>query len=157
MNREDLPYRISTLGIVTNDDGLYLLVCKACYQDNQWSFPGGGVDGDETPEEALKRELEEELMSDKFEIVAKSKFSYKYEWPDDVIEKTFKEKGIYFRGTELTQFWVKYTGIKDEVIPGDGIKSVKWVSREELRAHLVFPDQYENAEKVIEEFNKAVY
>lgn len=157
MNRESLPYRISTLGIVTNDEGLFLLVCKTRYQDNQWSFPGGGVDGDETPEETLKRELKEELISDKFEIVAKSKYSYKYEWPDEVVEKTFKEKGRYFRGTELTQFWVKFTGFKDEVKAGDGIKAVKWVTQEELKTHLLFPDQYENAEKVIEEYNKAVY
>lgn len=55
MNRVSLPYRKSTLGIVTNDEGKFLLVSKTPYQDNQWSFPGGGVDGEETPEEALKR------------------------------------------------------------------------------------------------------
>lgn len=154
MNRESLPYRISTIGIINNDEGLFLLVCKTRYQDNQWSFPGGGVDGDETPEEALKRELQEELITDKFEIVAKSNFSYKYEWPDEVVEKTFKENGKYFRGTELTQFWVKFTGTREEVKPGDGIKAVKWVTREELKTHLIFPNQWENAEKIILEFSK---
>lgn len=92
------------------------------------------------------------MISDKFDIIGQSKNSYKYEWPDEVIENTFKDKGKYFRGTELTQFWVKFTGIKDEVIPGDGIKYVKWVSKYELAAHLVFPNQWKNAEKVIKEF-----
>ncbi|KKQ07998.1 MAG: RNA pyrophosphohydrolase [Parcubacteria group bacterium GW2011_GWB1_36_5] len=154
MNREKLPYRQSTLGIVTNDKGLFLLVSKTPYQNNQWSFPGGGVDGDETPEPALKRELIEELISDKFEIVGQSKNSYKYEWPDEVIENTFKDKGKYFRGTELTQFWVRFMGKLDEVKPGDGIKTVKWVSKDELEARLVFPNQWKNAEKVIREFSK---
>ncbi len=152
VNRDEVPYRQSTLGIVINNDGKFLVVNKIVYQDNQWSFPGGGVGEGELPEQALKRELIEELKSDKFEIVAESQNPYTYEWPDPVIETTYQKKGKYFRGTRLTQFWVKFTGSLDEVNAGDGIKAVKWVTRDELKTHLVFPNQWESAEKVIQEF-----
>lgn len=122
------------------------------YQEGQWAFPGGGVDGDETPQQALKRELVEELKSDKFEIVGRSQYPGVYEWPDQVIETTYQKNGKYFRGTHLTQFWVKFAGELDEARAGDGIKAVKWVTREELKSHLIFPNQWENAEKVIQEF-----
>lgn len=135
INRDKLPYRQSTLAVVSNNQGKFLVVNK-------------------TAEEAVKRELIEELESDRFEIVGKSQYEYQYEWPDDVIEKTFKEKGKYFRGTELTQFWVKFTGNENEVKAGDGIRSVKWITREGLKNHLLFPNQLENTEKMIQEFTK---
>jgi len=152
MNRGELPYRQSTLGLITNSNGKFLVVNKSLYQENQWSFPGGGVDKGETPKQALNRELQEELCSNKFEIVGQSRFPYIYEWPDDVIETAFQKYGQYFRGTQLTQFWVKYTGTPEEVQAGDGLKDIKWATREELKTHLIFPNQWENAEKVIREF-----
>lgn len=151
-SKDKLPYRQSTIGLVTNGNGKFLIVNKIVYQPYQWSFPGGGVDNNETPLQAIKRELVEELLSDKFEIIGKSHFPYRYEWPDETIETAFKKNGKYFRGTELTQFWVKFTGTPDEARPGNGIKAIKWVTREELKSHLIFPDQWENAEKVIKEF-----
>lgn len=155
IDRNELPYRQSTLAIVTNQNGKFLIVNKQAYEpDKYWSFPGGGVDEGETPEQAVMRELIEELESDKFEIVGKSNQPYQYEWPDEITEKTFKGKGKYFRGTQLTQFWVKFTGNEDEVEAGDGIRTVKWVIREELENHLLFPNQMENAEKMIQEFTK---
>lgn len=155
MNGEDLPYRQSTLAIVTNRDDKFLVVNKEAYEpDKWWSFPGGGVDEDETPEEAVMRELVEELESNKFEVIGRSKHEYQYEWPKEVIEKTFKEKGKYFRGTQLTQFWIRFTGDETEVKPGDGIRTVKWVPRDELKDYLLFPNQLDNAEKVIQEFTK---
>ena len=155
IDRNTLPYRQSTLAIVTNQSGKFLVVNKQAYEPNKyWSFPGGGVDEGETPEEAVMRELVEELESDKFEIVGKSQNDYQYEWPDHVIEKTFQEKGQYWRGTQLTQFWFKFTGSEDEVKAGDGIRTVKWVTRAELKDHLLFPNQLDNAEKVIQEFLK---
>lgn len=155
VDRSELTYRQSTLAIVTDQSGKFLIVNKEAYEpDKWWSFPGGGVDEGETPEQAVARELVEELGSNKFEIIGKSNHAYQYEWPDEVIERTFKEKGKYFRGTRLTQFWVKFTGNEDEVKDGDGIRTVKWISREELKNHLLFPNQMKNTEKMIQEFSK---
>lgn len=152
IQRDDMEYRQSTLGITFNGAGKFLLVNKQAYKDNEWSFPGGGIDGDETPEEALMRELEEELMVNKFEIIAKSANHKLYDWPDDVVQASIIKRGKYFRGQELTQFIVKFTGEPSEVTAGDGIRAVKWVNRDELKAYLIFPNQWKDVEAVIEEF-----
>lgn len=153
IEREKLPYRKSTIGIITDNDGYFLVVNKKVYKDGQWSFPGGGADEGETAIEAVKREFVEELLGGEFEVIAESKIPYKYEWPDEVIEQTYARKGTMFRGTELVQFWVKYEGDRDAIRPGDGIRAIKWIKREDLKNHLIFPNQWENAEKVIEEFS----
>jgi 8-oxo-dGTP pyrophosphatase MutT (NUDIX family) len=51
-------YRVSVKAIIENDDK-FLLVKEE--DDPFWSFPGGGVDYGESTEEALVRELSEEL------------------------------------------------------------------------------------------------
>lgn len=152
IEREKLPYRQSTLGVVINSECKFLVVNKLAYTEDQWSFPGGGVDDGETPDDAVMRELVEELNSSAFEILGRSQNPYSYEWPDAVVEQTFQKKGKWFRGQNLTQFWIAYTGDGSDLIPADGIRQIKWVTREELPAHLVFPNQLENAEKVISEF-----
>ncbi len=152
VEREKLPYRQSTLGVVVDNEGKFLVVNKMVYQGHQWSFPGGGVDDGETPEMAVMRELVEELGSAQFEIRGQSQNVYQYEWPDEVVETTFTKKGKWFRGQQLTQFWIAYIGDKSELKPADGIRQIKWISRGDLPQHLVFPNQLENAEKVIAEF-----
>lgn len=153
IHREEMPYRQSTLAIVTDGKGRFLVVNKAVYQKDQWAFPGGGIDEWETPEQSVKRELVEELKTSKFEIIGRSRNIYHYEWSDQVIASSLQKNQPHFRGTELTQFLVKFTGDPDEVKPGDGINAVRWVTKEELKTHLIFPGQWENAEKVIQEFS----
>jgi len=123
------------------------------YAAGQWSFPGGGIDEGESSEEAIVRELSEELNSDKFKIVGKSQHQYKYEWPDRVVEEIYQKKGLYQRGTQLDQFWISFLGNEDEVTAGDGIREIKWVKKEKLEKYLKFLNQLENAEKVILEFS----
>lgn len=63
MDSNNMPYRPSTLAIVTNSQGQYLLVQTNQYQPNECTFPGGGIDPGETPQQAIQRELEEEILS----------------------------------------------------------------------------------------------
>lgn len=154
LKREEMPYRQSTLGIVTNNDGEFLVVKKSSYSDIEWSFPGGGVEDGESPETAVARELEEELLTNNFKIVGKGTQINVYDWPEDVIEVNYNKRGQYFRGQEMAQFFVLFEGRSEDINPGDGLMEVRWVTRESLKSYLIFPNQFDNAEKIINEFIK---
>ncbi len=51
-------YRVSTKALIINDQKVFLI---KEWDDEWWSFPGGGVEYNETLPEALQRELHEEL------------------------------------------------------------------------------------------------
>jgi mutator protein MutT len=53
------PKRNGAKIIISN--GKEILFVRHTYSRHFWSFPGGGIESGETPEEAAKRELKEEL------------------------------------------------------------------------------------------------
>jgi len=48
---------------------------------NTWQFPQGGIDKDETPEEALMRELQEEIGCCDVDIIAEYPYWISYDFP----------------------------------------------------------------------------
>ncbi len=69
-------------GILRNRDG-NILVCERINHRDAWQFPQGGVDPGETVEQALTRELREEIgiMPGDFQIVEK-RGGYQYVYSD---------------------------------------------------------------------------
>ena len=68
-------------GVLENDVGEILLLHRRKERDTHgglWSFVSGHIEKGETSEEALERELEEEVGVDSFEVVEK------VEWMDNV-------------------------------------------------------------------------
>src|SRR5579864_9630095 len=49
-----------------------------------WQMPQGGIDPGETPRQAALRELQEEVGSDKAEIVAESRVLHRYDLPVEI-------------------------------------------------------------------------
>ncbi|RMA80214.1 RNA pyrophosphohydrolase [Umboniibacter marinipuniceus] len=71
--------------IITNDSGQVLWAQRS--GQTSWQFPQGGIDGDESPREALYRELYEEvgLREDDVEIIGETRGWLRYRLPHRLI------------------------------------------------------------------------
>jgi len=58
-----------------------------------WQFPQGGIDGNETPQKALLRELKEEIGTDDVEIIAEYPEWISYDFPNNKGDKIYPFKG----------------------------------------------------------------
>jgi 8-oxo-dGTP diphosphatase len=75
-------------GILVERDTL--LICQRCRQDRyglQWEFPGGKVEPGEELEDALRRELREELSIEA--EIGEEVFRLEHQYPDRFVEVVF--------------------------------------------------------------------
>ena len=61
-SRAQARYSVGVAAVILNDDGQVLLVEHAYHPRLPWGLPGGWLDGDEEPADAITRELKEELQ-----------------------------------------------------------------------------------------------
>ncbi len=80
-----------------------LLVCERSTFPGAWQFPQGGVDQGESLEQALAREVREEigLLPEHYDVVRKAD-GYRYIYPPEARIKKRKKHG--FHGQEQTYF-----------------------------------------------------
>ena len=97
-----MEYRPNVAILLVREDGR-LLICERIKVKGAWQFPQGGVDEGETLEEALKREVEEEigLLPESYDIL-EMKGGYRYVYPS-ALKKKKKRKG-WFDGQEQTYY-----------------------------------------------------
>ena len=122
-------YRLNVGIMIANCEGK-LLLCKRRGM-NSWQFPQGGIDNNEDPFEAAKRELYEEVgINSKYvKLIKSSDEWYKYDVPEKsrrkiLINKNFKgqkQKWFLFRLKENVK-------ISFENDPDNEFDDFKWVS-----------------------------
>lgn len=141
-------YRLN-VGIVLLNDAGRLFWARRIHRDG-WQFPQGGIRSDETPEEAMFRELEEEtgLTGEHVEIVAATHGWLRYRLPERYVRRHQRPTCI---GQKQVWYLLRLRGTEDALQLDAGEKPEfdlwRWVDFWYPAAHVVpfKRDVYERA------------
>jgi len=115
-------------------------------------MPQGGIDKGENPREAARRELKEEIGTDKAEFLAEAKRWLTYDFPPKLRERFHGR----FAGQRQKWFAMRFTG-KDSDIDLETehpeFKAWKWIAPTEL-PRLIVPFKRQVYLDVLEEFRE---
>ncbi len=109
---ETRPYRQGVGVVLFNRDGLVLAARRIDTPGPAWQLPQGGIDAGETPAQAARRELKEEVGTDKAEIVAETADWLCYDLPEALRDKVW---GGRFRGQRQKWFAMRFLGADADI------------------------------------------
>ena len=66
-----------------------IFIAQRCDMTGIWQFPQGGIDEGETPQEALKRELKEEIGTDEIDVLSEYPQWLSYDFPEGTSSRKF--------------------------------------------------------------------
>lgn len=104
-------YRLG-VGMMVLNGRHQVLLCRRIGTPNGWQMPQGGIDDGEEPRTAALRELNEEIGTDKVEILAEAKDWLRYDLPPEFVGKA--RHGRY-AGQRQRWFLMRFTGREDEI------------------------------------------
>ncbi len=145
-------YRKGVSALIINKNKEFLLVNLVSFEDKYFAIPGGGVEEGETLEDAVYREIQEELGIERksLEYVDKSDLPVSFKFKVIKMNREGKE----YEGSERHFFGFCFVGNNNEIKPQENeVNSYKWVPFTELNKYLLFDNQLEEtSEKMIEIF-----
>ena len=139
-----LPMRQGVGIIVLNQNNDVFVAKRKDNPIDKWQMPQGGIDKNETPFDAMKRELAEETSVTNIKVIKEIENWLEYELPPYLLGKIWKGR---FRGQKQKWFIVKFIGNDDEInlnTKHPEFIEWKWIN-------------YNNLPKVIVDFKKEVY
>ena len=107
-------YRLGVGIMLLNRDGLAFVGHRIRMPAGlaKWQMPQGGIDAGETPRQAARRELREEIGSDRAELLAESRGWFDHDVPDEIAEVMM---GGRYRGNRQKWFAVRFIGTDADI------------------------------------------
>ena len=156
---EALPYRKNVSLIVFKcvfKSKKFLMVNLIDWKEDWWKFPQGGINDGEKLGTAGVREFEEEIGTNNIKILGQSKYTNKYDWPDEVIERKHQQ----FRGQSQRFLIVEFLGTEKDIhIDAKEVRKYKWVTPKEVMQfsndpeHMLFQNYNGKIPKILHEFS----
>ena len=145
-------YRRCVGMMILNTQNKILVGRRIDHPSGYWQMPQGGIDKDEIPEEAVWREMMEEIGTNKVELLHTSSQWFNYDIPQDTLN-TLPWGKIYV-GQIQKWFVFRFTGQDSDINVGTEnpeFDEWKWAKYESLVENIV-PFKREIYKKVMEEF-----
>lgn len=146
-------YKPTVSALILNDKNQVLLTHNKNHGADFWKMPQGGVEKGETLEEAIMREMKEELNSTSFSVIKQSTLENKYDWSKDVQEK----KG--YIGPKIT-FFILRCDNPSTLRPNleiEELDGMKWVDLDTLETNFsTLPDFVDTVKKLVEDVKQSV-
>ena len=144
MTKKVLPLRIGVGAIVLNKENKIFVGKRKDNPIDKWQMPQGGIDKNETPFDAMKRELAEETSITNIKVIKEIENWLEYELPPNLLGKIWKGK---YRGQKQKWFIVKFIGNDNEInLSTEHPEFIEWKWID-----------YNNLPEVIVDFKKEVY
>jgi putative (di)nucleoside polyphosphate hydrolase len=129
---EDVAYRPAVGMMVLNRDNKIFMGQRLDHISSAWQMPQGGISSNETMDQAMFRELQEEIGTRDVDIIFKSKRWYRYDLPPELADRLWDGK---FKGQRQIWYALRFRG-KDEDInihtQHPEFREWKWVAQEEV-------------------------
>ena len=129
-----LPYRDCVVAVIQRPDGC-VFAGQRSDRDNVWQLPQGGVEPGESPEQAVRRELLEEIGTASVETIMVCNEPIFYDFPPGMQAPIAKQ----FRGQKQVWFLLKFTqAARPDLSNSDGeFKALDWREPSVLLAGVV--------------------
>jgi mutator protein MutT len=131
---ELLKYRRGVGIILINAQSEVFIARRNDVRGEAWQMPQGGIDADETPEQAAYRELKEEIGTDNARIVAESTRWLYYDFPEELAKKTW---GGRWKGQRQKWFVMLFDGEDAEInvaTANPEFDAWRWAAMDEVEA-----------------------
>lgn len=152
---EHLPYRPCVGIMMINQDNKVFVGKRIDTRSDAWQMPQGGIDEGEDATEAVLRELEEEVGTNKAEIVAESEHWHSYDLPDYLVPKLWNGR---YRGQKQRWFLLRFTGEDADINIETEIPEFlewKWSEIDDL-PQIIVPFKRRLYMQIVEEFKHLV-
>lgn len=107
-----LPYRRCIGAFLINRDGRVLVGQRADREEPAWQLPQGGIEPNETPCQAVLRELAEEIGTDRATVIGEMPDWIAYDFPGNLVGRLWNGR---YRGQTQKWFALRFEGSDADV------------------------------------------